>query len=84
MPATMIPTADTEKIRRLVEFAADVAQLAAERRDLDLRELTRRSARGRVAGPDRPPLHRQRCDRRERQRRLVHAEPDPLAEQKPD
>jgi len=41
MPATMIavPIADTAQMKRLTEFAADVAQLADERHDLDLRSL---------------------------------------------
>ena len=41
MSATMIATtiADTAQMKRLTEFAADVAQLADERIDLQLREL---------------------------------------------
>ena len=34
-----VPIADTAQMRRLIEFASDVTQLADERIDLDLREL---------------------------------------------
>jgi hypothetical protein len=34
-----VPIAETAQMRRLVEFASEVTRLAAERRDLDLREL---------------------------------------------
>jgi hypothetical protein len=36
---TAVPIADTEQLKRLIEFAADVAELANERRDLELRKL---------------------------------------------
>ena len=41
MTTTMItdPIADTAQTKRLVEFAADVSELANERPDLELREL---------------------------------------------
>jgi hypothetical protein len=34
-----VPVADTAQMRRLVEFASDVAELADRRPDLDLRDL---------------------------------------------
>ena len=34
-----VPIADTVEMKRLTEFAGDVAHLADERRDLDLRQL---------------------------------------------
>jgi hypothetical protein len=40
MPAMVtVPITDTAQMRRLTEVAADVAQLADERIDLDLRKL---------------------------------------------
>jgi hypothetical protein len=41
MTATMVavPLANTAQLKRLVEFAAEVNELANERRDLDLRNL---------------------------------------------
>lgn len=41
MPTTTIPApiTDTVQRRRLIEFAADVTQLADQRIDLELREL---------------------------------------------
>ena len=33
------PIADTVKLKRLIEFAAEVSELATERPDLELREL---------------------------------------------
>jgi hypothetical protein len=40
MPAIVtVPIADTTQLRRLVEFAGDVTELADRRRDIDLREL---------------------------------------------
>jgi hypothetical protein len=34
-----VPITDSAELKRLTEFAADLAQLADERADLDLREL---------------------------------------------
>jgi hypothetical protein len=39
MNAIAVPLTEQAELRRLVEFAADVADLAAERRDLDLHVL---------------------------------------------
>jgi hypothetical protein len=39
MPAMTAVPADTAQMRRLVEFASDVTELADRRRDLELREL---------------------------------------------
>jgi hypothetical protein len=34
-----VPIADTAQMKRLIEFAADAAELAERRRDIELREL---------------------------------------------
>jgi hypothetical protein len=39
MTATMVTDPITDTAKRLTEFAADVSQLANERRDLELRNL---------------------------------------------
>jgi hypothetical protein len=39
MPAILADTAEMKQVKRLTEFAADVLDLADDRRDFELREL---------------------------------------------
>jgi hypothetical protein len=71
MTMVAVPVTDTAQMRRLVEFASDVAELADQRADLDLRDLIDGLVGCVVIRPD-------------GSRKLAHIEPDPLAQQKLD